>query len=63
MKTCNFWDVIWKTSVTHRKEDGETHDEESSEAGVVDNVEDSDLHWNINSNQYGDCDGDSEVKW
>ena len=28
----------------HREEDGETHDEESGEAGVVDDVEDSDLH-------------------
>ena len=29
---------------SHRKEDGETHDEESGKAGVVDDVEDGNLH-------------------
>ena len=55
--------MIWKTSVTHRKEDGETHNEESGEAGVVDDVENSDLHWNKQQSIsiYGD--GDGEVRW
>ena len=44
--------MIWKTSVTHRKEDGETHNEESGEAGVVDDVENSDLHWNKQQSKY-----------
>ena len=29
---------------SHRKEDGEAHDEEAGKTGVVDNVEHRDLH-------------------